>query len=190
MKRLLTLLAFMTLLSTTLPAQSLVLKKKRYKYDEVDFENIVRRYFGKETTDRVEGIYSVSCLITRTRRGIFSSREKTKVVRRRDNYARVAIIKDWPGTKRDFIEISMSSHDAKKFPIVGEMNTLAEGTGLIYNHIQPDGSLITFSMFPESAELLEGTFSKAWRRTRVTYKLSYLKIYPKTEVMTTRTNPD
>jgi hypothetical protein len=108
-----------------------------------------------------------------------SQREKSKVVERKDNYARVAILKDYPGTKRDFIEVSLSYRDAKKYPIVGELSGLSEGKGLIYNHIEPDASNISFSMINESSELLEGEYSKIEKRKTITYKLSYLKIFPK-----------
>jgi hypothetical protein len=153
--------------------------KKKHQYQEVDFEDMMRRYFQKESSHFVEGIYSVSCVITKTSKVFLSQRQKTRVVERKDSYARVAILKDWPEAKRDFIEVSLSYRDAKKYPIIGDLNALAEGQGFIYHHIEPDGSTIPFSMISESAELLEGEFSKLRRRKTITYKLSYLKIYPK-----------
>jgi hypothetical protein len=155
-------------------------KKKKYQHEEVDFEDIIRRYFQKESSHIVEGIYSVSCVITKKSKAFLSRREKVRTVERKDNYARVAIIRDWPGSKRDFIEVSLSYRDAKKYPIVGNVNALSEGPGYIYHHIEPDGKTISFSMISESAELLEGEFSRLQRRKTITYKLSYLKIYPKT----------
>lgn len=153
--------------------------KKKYLYEEVDFEDMVRRYFQKETSSPLEGIYSVSCVITRKSKVFLSHREKIRTVERKDNYARIAILKDWPGSKRDFIEVSLSLQDAKKYPIVGEINTLAEGKGYIYNHTEPDGNVISFSMISESGELLEGEFSNMQKKKTITYQLSYLKIYPK-----------
>lgn len=152
---------------------------KRAQYQEVDFEEMMRRYFGKEVSNDLEGIYSVSCVITTRQKKLLSRQDKVKVVARKDNYARVAILKDWPGSKRDFIEVSLNYRDAKKYPIVGEMSYLSEGQGLIYNHQEPDGKIISFSMISESPELLEGEYSEMQRRKIVTYKLSYLKIYPK-----------
>lgn len=175
------LLFCLILLSYTVFAQEeqRLVKGKRFQYEEVDFEDLMRRYFLKEASSPVEGIYSVSCVITKTTRPFLSGREKVKVVERKDNYARVAIIRDLIGSKRDFMEISLSYHDAKKYPVVGGFNSLSEGRGFIYNHIEPDGVLITFSMISESAELLEGEFSKMHRRKKITYRLSYLKTYPK-----------
>jgi hypothetical protein len=156
-------------------------KQRKYQYEEVNFEDLMRRYFLKGQPNEVEGIYSVSCVITKRSKVFLSKREKIRVVERQDNYARVALIKDWPGSKRDFIEISLSYHDAKKYPIMGTMNAISEGNGLIYNHIEPDGKPISFSMIIESSELIEGEFSKIERRKTVTYRLSYLKIFPKSQ---------
>ena len=93
-----------------------------------------------------------------------------------DNYARVAILKDWPTSKREFIEVSMSYRDAKKYPIVGSLERVASGPGLIYTHIEPDGSFLSFSMINEEQELIEGQFSKMQNRKTITYILSYIKI--------------
>jgi hypothetical protein len=153
--------------------------KKKYQYQEVDFEDMMRRYFQKESSHSLEGIYSVSCVITKTNRIFLSRRERTRIVERKDNYARIAILKDWPGSKRDFIEVSLSYRDAKKYPVVGDLNALSEGQGFIYHHIEPDGSVIAFSMLNESEELLEGEFAEMKRRKTITYKLSYLKLFPK-----------
>jgi hypothetical protein len=158
---------------------------KKHEFQEVDFEDMMRRYFHKETTHPVEGIYSVSCVIIKKSSGIFSNEEKERIVERKDNYARVAIMKDWPGTKRDFVEVSLSYRDVKKYPIVGHMNALSEGNGFIYNHIEPDGDLISFSMIGESSDLLEGEYSKVQGRKTITYKLSYIKIFPKNEAIVT-----
>lgn len=155
--------------------------KKKYQYEEVDLENIMRRYFLKETSHPLEGVYSVSCVITRKGKSLLSGKEKDRIVERKDNYARVAIMKDLPGTKRDFVEISLSFKDDKVYPIVGDLNSLAEGKGYIYHHTEPDGTLIHFSMINESPELLEGEYSVIEKRKTITYKLSYLKIYPKNQ---------
>lgn len=154
-------------------------KARKYQYEDVDFENMMKRYFQKETSHEIEGIYSVSCVITKRSKVLLSKREKIRVVEKQDNYARVAVLRDWPGSKRDFIEVSLSYRDAKKYPIMGEINSIAQGNGYIYKHIEPDGELLSFSMVSESSELLEGEFSKVERRNTITYRLSYLKIYPK-----------
>lgn len=156
---------------------------KKHQYEEVDFEDMMRRYLNKESSHMLEGIYSVSCVITKRSRPFLSRNEKEKVVARKDNYARVAILKDWPGAKRDFIEVTLSYRDAKKYPIIGDFNTLSEGKGYIYNHMEPDGKIISYSMINESSELLEGVYAEMHKRKTITYKLSYLKIFPKSETV-------
>lgn len=153
-------------------------------YEEVDFEDLIRRYFGKESRDPIEGIYSVSCVITKRSKRLLSKREKIRVIDRRDNYARIAIIKDWPGSKRDYLEVSLSFRDAHRYPIVGEFQEVAEGRSFIYRHFEPDRSSFDFSMISESVELLEAEFSDMHRRKTITYKLSYLKLFPKTPDLT------
>lgn len=171
---------------TTVSAQSkLKSRVKKSVYQEVDLEDMIKRYFGKEvnTTKSIEGIYSVSCVITKRNRKFLSGGERLRVVERKDNYARVAILKDWPNSKRDFIEVSMSYHVANKYPIVGEFEALSEANGFIYKHIEPDGSLLKFSMIFDYSELIEGEYSKISKRKTISYRLSYMKIYPKTQEM-------
>jgi hypothetical protein len=180
-KIVLALLACVVLFAAQAQEQPQKKKSRKYQYDEVDFEEMMRRYFLKGRSDELEGIYSVSCVITKRSRVFLSKREKIRIVERQDNYARVAIVKDWPDSKRDFIEISLSYHDAKKYPIMGEINGISQGKGMIYKHIEPDGTIVSFSMISESSELLEGEYSKIEKRKTITYKLSYLKIYPKNQ---------
>jgi hypothetical protein len=154
---------------------------KKPTYQELDFEDLMHRYFGKETGNfnKLEGIYSVSCVITKSSKSFFTGQLNVKVVERKDNYARVAIIKDWPGTNRDFIEVSLSYHVANKYPVVGELSALSAGEAYIYKHIEPDGSTRDFSMATGAVDLIESEHSEMHSRKTITYKLSYMKIYPK-----------
>ncbi len=161
-------------------AQSRLSFKKPH-YEEINFEDLMHRYLGKEagTFNKLEGIYSVSCVITKSSKNFFTGQLKVKVVERKDNYGRVAILKDWPDTHRDFIEVSLSYHVTDKYPIVGELSTLSAGEAFIYKHIEPDGSIRDFSMASGSLDLLEGEHSEMLKRKVITYKLSYMKIFPK-----------
>lgn len=174
-------------MASLMATEAVVAQSKRARkmpYEEVDFENMVKRYFGKESGHSIEGIYKVSCVITKRSRKFLSKAEKFRVVGRQDNYAKVAVMKDWPESNRDFIEVSLSYRQANRFPIVGEMNILGEHNGFIYNHIEPDGTRITFSMALDSTDLLEGEYSEIKGRKTITYRLSYLKIYPKVSDVT------
>jgi hypothetical protein len=159
-------------------------KLKKTAYEEVDFEDMMRRYFGKEKSDPLEGIYSVSCVIIKKNKRFLSKRERIRVVERKDNYARIALLRDWPASTRDYIEVSLSYRDAKKYPVVGELSALAEGKTFIYRHIEPNGTSLSFSMINESEEMLEAEYSNMEGRKTITYKLSYLKTYPKTSDLT------
>lgn len=156
-------------------------RSKKINFEEIDLEEMIKRYFGKNPTafNSLEGIYSVSAIITKTSRPFLAGHDRTKVMDRKDNYARVAILKDWPGSKRDFIEVSMSYHVANKYPVVGEFTYLTEDRGYIYKHMEPDGSKITFTMLHDLSDLMEGRYTFMEKRKTISYKLSYLKIYPK-----------
>lgn len=153
-------------------------RSKKAIYEEVDLENVMKRYFGKSFGYAIEGIYSVSCVITTRKKRLFSNAERIRVVAREDNYAKVAIMKDWPSSNRDFIEISLSYNKTPNaFPIMGELDTMADGAGYIYTHIEPDGERLPFSML-ETDGLLEAEYSRIEKRKTVTYRLTYLKIFP------------
>ena len=176
MIRIILLLAILLPASIGVSAQSRK-KTKDSVYEEVDLENVMKRYFGKSFGYSIEGIYSVSCVITKRNKKFLSKAERIRVVGRQDNYAKIAIMKDWPSSNRDFIEVSLSYRKANHFPIIGALDLVGQGSGYIYSHIEPDGEKLTFSML-ESDGLLEAEYSKIEKRKTVTYKLSYLKIYP------------
>lgn len=164
-------------------------KSHKFRYEEIKFEDLIKRYFEKETVaiNSIEGIYSVSCIITRRSRNFLTGMENERIVKRQDNYARVAIIRDRPSSSRDFVEVSLSYREADKYPVMGEFNELSEGRGLIYNHFEPDGTSMSFSMKSES-DLVEGEYSVMEGKRTITYKISYLRIYPKTNSISVRSN--
>jgi hypothetical protein len=173
----------LTALLITTAAEAQRRSGKKFQYEQVSFEDMIHRYLHRDgqPASEVEGIYSVSCVITRSRRHWLTGRDVVRIVERKDNYARVAILKETMNTKRDFIEVSMSNRDATKYPIVGELNVLAEGGGYIYKHMEPDGQLYTFSMLLTHSDLLEGQYAYTKRKKMITTKLSYFKLYPKTD---------
>lgn len=177
MTRKLILLCTVLLSYQSLSAQSDNKRLKKSIYEEVDLENVMKRYFGKEFGYSIEGIYSVSCVITKRNKKFLSRRERIRVVGREDNYAKVSIMKDWPSSSRDFIEVSLSYKKANHFPIMGELDIMADGSAYIYTHIEPSGERLAFSML-ESDGLLEAEYSRIEKRKTITYRLSYLKTYP------------
>lgn len=157
--------------------------KRKSIYQEVDLEGMIKRYIAKthRATPTIEGIYSVSCVITRKGRTLLSATERERTVTRQDNYARVAILKDWPGSNNEYVEISLEEKNAPKYPIVAELNELAEGGGFIYKHFEPNGKVLTFTFLYDftNPDILEGVYTETKNSVSVTYKLTYVKVYPK-----------
>jgi len=158
-------------------------KIKRSVYEEVDLEGMIRRYIAKthQGSSSIEGIYTVSSIVSKKGSRFLSLGGNERVVVRKDNYARVAILKDWPGSNTEYVEISLNAKNAPRYPIVAELNELSEGGGFIYKHIEPKGDILTFTFLYDQSksDILEGVYVKTKNNIEVTYKLTYVKVYPK-----------
>lgn len=156
-------------------------KKVKDHYEKIDFEGLMHRYLSKPASSfgTIEGIYSVSCVITKRAKGFLSSNEKEKTVERKDNYARVAIIRDITGSSNDYIEISLDEKFSIQYPIVGNFNGLSEGDGFIYKHIEPSAETVSFTFTNEQNDILDGVLAEMKRKKTITYKMTYLKVFPK-----------
>lgn len=159
-------------------------KKKKQKQplfaENIDFEGMVKRYLNKdyEPMVRLEGIYSVSAIITR-RGGFLANPNREKVIVRKDNYAKVVIIKDTEHPNREYLEVSLASKTPGKYPVVGEFTSLSEGEAFVYKHYEPKTTGISYSFVMSEFDILDGVLTEIVRRKTITYKLSYLKVYPK-----------
>lgn len=156
---------------------------KLSNYKEVDLEEMIRRYIAKTHDERsIEGIYTVSCVITKKGKTLLSpTTDKLRTILRKDNYARVAIVKDWPGSDTEYVEISLTQKDASRQPIVAELTGLSEGGGFIYKHFEPKGKVLSFTFLYDQSkpDILEGVYTLNERGSEVVYKLTYVKVYPK-----------
>ncbi len=171
-------------ISSLAEAQSKSGRKRKMKmdhYEKINFEGLMHRYLSKTTTsgETIEGIYSVSCVVTKRGKALLSGNEKEKTVERKDNYARVAIIRDVPGTGNEYVEISLDEKFSVDYPIVGEFNSLSEGDGFIYKHTEPDGEVVSFTFTNEQDDILDGVLAEMKGRKTITYKMTYLKVFPK-----------
>jgi hypothetical protein len=165
-----------------LPNTSKTKKSKPSIYKEVDLEEMIRRSIAKTHSETsIEGIYTVSCVITKKGKTLLSPVEKERTIIRKDNYARVAIVKDWPGSNTEYVEISLHEKGAARHPIVAELSELSEGGGFIYKHFEPKGKVLSFTFLYDQAkpDILEGVYTLNERNNEVTYKLTYVKVYPK-----------
>jgi hypothetical protein len=156
---------------------------KRTVYQEVDLEGMIRRNIAKTVSEvaTIEGIYTVSCVITKKGETMLNPSGKEKTITRKDNYARVAIVRDWPDSNTEYVEISLSEKNVLRYPIVAEINSLSEGGGFIYKHIEPKGETLTFTFLydQEKPDILEGVYTVTKNNQHVMYKLTYVKVYPK-----------
>ena len=158
-------------------------KSKTSLYTQVDLEEMIRRYIAKTHEEKsIEGIYTVSCVITKKGKTLLSpTTDKLRTILRKDNYARVAIVKDWPGSDTEYVEISLTNKDAARQPIVAELTGLSEGGGFIYKHFEPKGKILSFTFLYDQSkpDILEGVYTLNERGSEVMYKLTYVKVYPK-----------
>jgi len=157
-------------------------KKNQSAFEEhIDFEGMVKRYLNKDAPiEKFEGIYSVSAIISR-RGGFLANPNRDKIIAREDNYAKVVIMKDTENPKREFIEVSLASKIPGQYPVVGEFTSLAEGDAFVYKHYEPQTAGIKYSFVISEADILDGVLVEVIKRKTITYKLSYLKIYPKND---------
>ncbi len=161
------LLSFVLVLMLAHDVTSQSNKPRRFKYEEIGFEDMIHRYLHRDgqKASTIEGIYSVSCIITKSKRHWLTGKDVLKVMERRDNYARVAIMKETFSPKRDYIEVSLSGKDASRYFVVGELTEL----------------ILSFSLLLTTPDLVEAQYTYSKRKHMVTTRLSYFKLYPKVE---------
>ena len=156
--------------------------RKVNPYEQIDFNEIVKRYFGKDKTSigTIEGIYSVSSLITKKGKGVLSSAEKEKIVERKENYSEVAIIRDRANAGREYLEVPLDKDYVPSHSIRGEFTGMTEGNILVYKHFESRGRIVSYTFtFDKARDILEGVRTENDGSFTITYKLTYLKLFPK-----------
>ncbi len=149
-------------------------------YEQIDFPSLVKRYLKKDKPNSIEGIYTVSGWVTKKGKGFLGGEEKEKTTDRRENYAKVAILSDPGDTGRDYLELSLDKDNLSRYPVVGEFTTTVGGNLLLYKHLDPNNRNSTYTFTSDkSSDILEGVFVKSEGSVTVTYKLTYVKIFPK-----------
>jgi hypothetical protein len=154
-----------------------------HPYEQMNFIELMRKYMDKEKTGQgsLEGIYSVSSLILKKNKGLFSSVEKEKTVDQKENYAQVAIIRDNARNNREYIEIPIDKKYMPSYSVRGEFTTLSEGNILVLKHFEPKGKVLMYSFaYDQQKEILEGIRTETTGGVTYTYKLTFAKLYPKT----------
>ena len=160
---------------------------RKFQYDMIGLEDVIRRYIVKDPNEvhALEGMYSVTCTVVKRYKSWPWKVDKEKIVLLKENYAKVAILKDWPDASREFIEISLNQKDVPKLPIVGEFNQWKEGEGFVYKHTEPKGGLMSFTfLLDKDGDVLEGVRSEIMRSKTIICTLTYVKTFPKSSVDT------
>lgn len=159
-------------------------KQKVNPYEQIDFASMVNRYLNKDKSSigTIEGIYSVSSLITKKGKGLLSSTEKEKVVERKENYSKVAIIRDAANPNREYLEVPLDKDFLPTYSIRGEFTNVSDGNIMVYKHFESRGRVFSYTFsYDQQRDMLEGVRTENDGSFTITYKLTYLKLLPKTE---------
>lgn len=157
-------------------------KHKVNPYEQIDFGSMVKRYMDKDQTSAgtIEGIYSVSSLITKKGKGLLSFTEKEKVVERKENYSKVAIIRDTGNPDREYLEVPVDKDFLPSYSIRGEFTGVSDGNIMVYKHFEPRGKILSYTFaYDNQRDILEGIRTENDGSFTITYKLTYLKLFPK-----------
>lgn len=107
------------------------------------------------------------------------------VVSSKDNWEKVAIIKDFNSKEREFIEILLDGGDYKKYSIIGEFTSASSGYEFIEKQYSQykwgKAELFNFTYDPQ-LNTLNGNIPRALIGQK---KRTYLKIYPKDGIFKT-----
>jgi len=178
-------LLVVTLILTSCSFDKLYQSKQRAKihaYEQIDFQNLMKRYMAKEgaVEDDVEGIYSVSLVVTKRSKGFLSNVEKEKVTLRNENYQQVAIIRDTFNPNREYLEIELDPRYSISYSVRGEFNRLSDSNIMMYNHFdsRKDNTTYTFT-YDQDRDMLEGVRKVNKGQAEYMYKLTYMKLHPK-----------
>ncbi len=157
-------------------------QRRAYHYEQIDFKNLMERYLVKVHTDySIEGIYSVTSVVSKRSKSLFSSAATEKIKDQRQNYATVAIISDRNKSNgREYIEIPVDKNQLPSYSVRGEFTQTPEGNIFIYKHFEPNNKISTYTFtFDTSTNVLDGIRTENQGSKEITYRLSYLRLYPK-----------
>lgn len=143
----------------------------------MNFQELIHRYMEKASANSIEGVYTVSGVVIKKGKSLTGAL-KEKTTDRKENYARVAILREKDGGK-DYIELSLNKADQSSYSIIGDFKQAASGNLFVYTHYEPKGNNTSFTFTrDESGDLLEGVMVENQGSTQVTYKLTYVKLKP------------
>ncbi len=155
-------------------------QRKSSAFEQVGFDDLARLYVDKQSVDEIEGIYSVSGIIIKKSKGLFSGEEKEKILEQRDNYSKVAIFRDHQKSDREYFEVSLDKEGLPSYSIRGEFNKVTEGNILVYKHFESRNKVLNYTFtYDAEKNMLEGIRTETNGNSIITFKLTYLKLFPK-----------
>jgi hypothetical protein len=156
-------------------------KRAKQSYEQINFVELMKKYMDKNTgNESIEGIYSVSGVVLKKSKGFFASEAKERTVFQKDHYAQVAVIRDNARNNREFIEIPIDKNYLASYSIRGEFTALSEGNVLVLKHFEPKGHELIYSfIYDRERDMLEGIRVETSGSVTYTYKLTFVKLYPK-----------
>jgi hypothetical protein len=109
-----------------------------------------------------------------------SSVEKERIIERKENYSKVAIIRDAGDSNREYFEVSLDNESLPSSSVRGEFTRMTEANILIYNRLEPRGKTSTYTFtYDYSRDILEGVRKENSGQAEYTYNLTYIKLHPK-----------
>jgi hypothetical protein len=186
---------FITLLLASFVAASCSFEKlyrqkhdfKNRSFEQIDFDDFAKLYMSKSTESdpqNIEGIYSVSAMIMKKGKPFLSFTEKEKTLVRKENYSKVAIIRDRENSDREYFEVPLDKERLPSYSIRGEFHKTSEGNILVYRHFEPKDKVSNYSFtYDIERDILEGIRTETNGSATITFKLTYLKLYPKRKAL-------
>ena len=170
--------------------EKLYSKKHDYKnrsFEQIDFDDLAKLYMAKSTDSdpqNIEGIYSVSGIIIKRGKSFLSFTEKERTLVRKENYSKVAIIRDRENSDREYFEVPLDKNRLPSYSIRGEFHKTSEGNILVYKHFEPRDKVLNYSFtYDSERDILEGIRTETNGSSTITFKLTYLKLYPKRKAL-------
>jgi hypothetical protein len=126
-------------------------------------------------------------VVSKKGKGLLNSSERERIMVRKENYSKVAILRDRSSSSREYLEISLDKDRLPSYSVRGEFTGMTEANILVYTHFEPRGQILTYTFtYDQSKDILEGIRTEMNGQAEITYKLTYIKLNPDREALVTR----
>jgi len=144
------------------------------RYETLGFKDLMKRYMRKTgEADPMEGIYLVTREVTREFK---NTRRRSRLLDRDENYKTVAILADYRGGERTYIEVPIDKDFEMRYAIRGELKPSEDGTIFFYTHTLPRSRETYTLVRDRETGVLEAVRSVERAGGRVIHKLTFVKL--------------